>query len=70
MKRKSLTAKRKVNIKKEIKNKKIKDNFNKFKKIQFSSQYKKKKSHFIIKNDFTKKTIDANIRGILKQIKQ
>ena len=44
--------------------------FHKFKKIQFSSQYKKKKSHFIIKNDFTKKTIDANIKGILKQMKQ
>ena len=29
--------------------------FNKFKKIQFSSIYKKKKSHFIIKNNFTKK---------------
>ena len=44
--------------------------FHKFKKIQFSSRYKKKKSHFIIKNDFTKKTIDANIKSILKQIKQ
>ena len=31
--------------------------FNKFKKLQFSSLYKKKKSHFIIKNDFTKKSV-------------
>ena len=41
--------------------------FNKFKKIQFSSQYKKKKSHFIIKNDFTKKTVNNNIKDILKK---
>ena len=39
--------------------------FNKFKKIQFSSQYKMKKSNFIIKNDFTKKTINNNINKIL-----
>ena len=44
--------------------------FNKFKKIQFSSQYKMKKSHFVIKNDFTKKTIDTNIKCILQKIKQ
>ena len=43
--------------------------FNKFKKIQFTSQYKKKKSNFIIKNDFTKKTINININDILKKIK-
>ena len=43
--------------------------FNKFKKIQFSSQYKIKKSHFIIKNDFTKKTININIKDILKKDK-
>ncbi len=41
---------------------------NKFRKIQFSSQYKKKKSHFIIKNDFTKKTINTNIKDILQKI--
>ena len=39
--------------------------FNKFKKIQFSSQYKMKKSNFIIKNDFTRKTINNNINKIL-----
>jgi len=43
--------------------------FNKFKKIQFTSQYKKKKSNFIIKNDFTKKTININIKDILQKIK-
>ena len=30
----------------------------KFKVIQFSTEYKKKKSDFIVKNDFTKKTIN------------
>jgi dephospho-CoA kinase len=40
----------------------------KFKDIQFSLDYKKKKSKFIIKNDFTKKTIKKNIRTILKEI--
>ena len=43
--------------------------FNKFKKIQFSSKYKMKKSHYIIKNDFTKKTINTNIEVILRKIK-
>ena len=37
MKRKSLTAKRKVSIKKQIKNRKIKDTFNQFKKIIFKN---------------------------------
>ena len=54
-------------IKRKNFNKKL---FNKFKKIQFSSQYKMKKSHFIIKNDFTKKTININIKAILQKIKQ
>ncbi len=44
--------------------------FNKFEKIQLSSKYKIKKSHFIIKNDFTKKTININIKNILKKINQ
>jgi len=43
--------------------------FNKFKKIQFTSQYKKKKSNFIIKNDFTEKTININIKDIFQKIK-
>ena len=54
-------------IKRKNFNKKL---FNKFKKIQFSSQYKMKKSHFVIKNDFTKKTINTNIKDILRKIKQ
>ncbi len=43
---------------------------NKFEKIQFSSEYKMKKSNFIIKNDFTKKTISINIKDVLQKIKQ
>ena len=42
--------------------------FNKFKKLQLSSSYKKKKSHFIIKNDFKKKSIKIEINNILKKI--
>ena len=41
---------------------------NKFKKIQFSSSYKKKKSHFIIKNNFTKKSVKKDIKHILNKI--
>ena len=49
------------------------DNFNiklinLFKSIQFSLSYKKKKSKFIIKNNFTKKTIKKEIKNILKKI--
>ena len=43
--------------------------FNKFQKIQFSSQYKIRRSNFIIKNDFTKKTININIKDILQKIR-
>ena len=39
-----------------------------FKNIQLSPTYKKKKSKFIIKNDFTKKTVKRAIRNILKEI--
>ena len=41
---------------------------NKFKKIQLNSNYKKKKSHFIIKNNFTKKHINDSIKKILNKI--
>ncbi len=44
--------------------------FNKFQKIQLSSQYKIRKSNYIIKNDFTKKTIITNIKNVKKKIKQ
>ncbi len=42
--------------------------FNKFQKIQFSSNYKKKQSQYIIKNDFTKNTIKNHIKSILENI--
>ncbi len=42
--------------------------FSKFKKIQFNSVYKKMKSDFIIKNNFTKKNIDKSIKDILNEI--
>tara|TARA_B100000902_G_scaffold371491_1_gene397586 strand:- start:667 stop:1236 length:570 start_codon:yes stop_codon:yes gene_type:complete len=42
--------------------------FNKFKKIQYSSKYKKKKSHFVIKNNFTKKSVRIGINNILNKI--
>ena len=48
-------------------------NFNKkliskFKNIQLSLDYKKKKSKFIIKNNFKKKTVKIAIKNILKEI--
>ena len=57
-----------------LKNLKKRKNFNKkllkkFKEIQLPLNFKKKKSHFIIKNDFTKKSIKDAIKGILKEIK-
>ena len=41
---------------------------NKFKKIQLLPSYKKKQSHFIIKNNFTNKSAKANIKKIIKKI--
>ena len=57
-----------------LKNLKKRKTFNKkllkkFKEIQLPLNYKKKKSHFIIKNNFTKKSIKNGIKGILKEIK-
>ncbi len=40
----------------------------KFKKIQFSSSYKKRKSNFIIKNNFKKKSLNKSINKILNEI--
>tara|TARA_Y100000389_G_scaffold184619_1_gene203243 strand:+ start:412 stop:981 length:570 start_codon:yes stop_codon:yes gene_type:complete len=56
-----------------IKRLKKRKNFNqkllkKFKSIQYSIDYKKKKSDFIIKNNFTKKSINDDIKKILKEI--
>ncbi len=42
--------------------------FNKFNKIQFSSKYKKRKAQFIIKNEFTKKSVNIGIKIILSKI--
>jgi dephospho-CoA kinase len=41
---------------------------NKFKLIQLPINHKKKKSHFIIKNNFTKKSVKDGIKTILKEI--
>ena len=56
-----------------LKNLKKRKNFNpkllkKFKTIQLPISYKKKKSHFIVKNNFTKKSVNNGIRDILKEI--
>ena len=40
---------------------------NRFKKIQFSSAYKKRQSNFIIKNNFKKKSLDKSIKKILSK---
>ena len=52
---------------------KKRENFNskllkKFKILQLPISYKKKKSHFIIKNDFTKKSVKKAIQNILREI--
>jgi len=61
---------KKSNILKRLKKRK---NFSekllkKFKTIQYSIKYKKKKSNFIIKNNFTKKSVNDDIKNILKKI--
>ena len=40
----------------------------KFKNIQLPLDYKKKKSQFVIKNDFTNKSVKMSIKKILKEI--
>ena len=42
--------------------------YNKFKNIQLPLDYKKKKSNFIIKNKFTKKSVKSAVTEILKKI--
>ena len=42
--------------------------YNKFQNIQLPLDYKKKKSKFIIKNDFTKKSVKRSIKNILDKI--
>tara|TARA_A100001011_G_C14288125_1_gene834806 strand:+ start:972 stop:1544 length:573 start_codon:yes stop_codon:yes gene_type:complete len=58
-----------------IKRLKKRDNYNntliqRFKNLQLPLAYKKKKSHFIIKNNFKKKTINEGIIKILKIIRK
>jgi len=57
-----------------LKRLKKRKNFNqkllkRFKNIQYPIKYKKKKSNFIIRNDFTSKTVNDGIKSILKEIK-
>ena len=61
---------KKIEIEKRLKkrlnfNRKL---INKFKKIQFSSSYKKRRSNFIIKNNFKKKSLNKSIKKILNEI--
>ena len=42
--------------------------FDKFKKIQFSSKFKKSKAHFVIKNNFKRNRVKKDINKILKEI--
>ena len=56
-----------------LKRLKKRKNFNqkllkKFKAIQYSATYKKKRSHFVIQNNFTKKSVNDGINNILKEI--
>ena len=64
-----------VDSKKSKINKRLKNraNFNsrlfaKFKKIQLPIDYKKRKAHFIIKNDFTRKSVKIGIKKILTKL--
>ena len=41
---------------------------NKFRKLQLSLVYKKRKSHFIIKNNFTNKFVKRDVKHILKKV--
>ena len=56
-----------------LKRLKKRKNFNekllkKFRTIQFPSSYKRKKSHFVIKNNFTDRSVKDGIKNILKEI--
>ena len=42
--------------------------YKKFKEIQLPLEYKKKKTHFVLKNNFTKLSLRRNINIILKKI--
>ncbi len=42
--------------------------YKKFKKIQFSPVYKKRRAKYVIKNKFTKKSVNMGVKNILNQI--
>ena len=69
-----LLLENKINNQKDIEKRlKKRPNFNrklinKFKKIQFSPAYKKRRSSFIIKNNFKKKSLKNSIKEILNEI--
>ena len=62
---------KKINVMKRLKKRKNYNQklFKKFKNIQLSLDYKKKKSQFIIKNNFTKRTVLIYVKNILKILK-
>ena len=62
---------KKTKINKRLKNRLNFNNklFAKLKRIQLPIDYKKRKAHFIIKNDFTKKSVKIGIKKILNKIK-
>ena len=56
-----------------LKRLKKRNNFNlklikKFRSVQLPLDFKKKKSHFVLKNDFTKKSVSSGVKNILKKI--
>ena len=61
---------KKIDISKRLKRRKNHNQkiLNRFKKIQLSLDYKKKKSQFTIKNKFTEKSVKLGIKKILKEI--
>ena len=61
---------KKIDIIKRLKNRNNynRNLINKFKKIQLSLEYKKKKSQFVIINNFRKKSVKLGVKKILKEI--
>ena len=64
-----------VDSKKSEINKRLKRRYNinlevikKFEKIQLPVEFKKKRSHFIIKNNFRSKSVKKNVKKVLKKI--
>ena len=61
---KNLEIKKRLKLRKNYNQRLLKE----FKKIQFSLNFKKKKSNFVIKNDFKKKNVRKDINNILRII--